>query len=232
MNLQNAGVVITGSSRGLGKELARAFIAVGSQVVISGKDGAELDAATVELGCVAISADVTDEAQVNALAQQAVAKFSRIDVWVNNAGLWAPHAPIERQDVALVRQMVDVNFFGSFFGCRSAAAAMRAQGSGAIVNIISAAALAGKPDETGYSSSKFAVRGLTEALAEELEPAGIAVVGVYTDRMKTGLFGPNRPVDYASYLEPAYVAAKIVANLQHSQPERNFIIRVGSHPNG
>jgi 3-oxoacyl-[acyl-carrier protein] reductase len=232
MELKGAAVVITGASRGLGKELARAFVAAGSHAAISGKPGAELDAAAVELGCIAIPADVTDEAQVNSLAQHAIAQLGRIDVWVNNAGLWAPHAPIEQQDVARVREMVDVNFFGSFFGCRAAASAMRQQGSGAIVNIVSAAALAGKPDETGYSSSKFAVRGLTEALDEELAPAGIAVVGVYTDRMKTGLFGSEQPADYDSYLDPADVASRIVQNLQHPQPERNFIIRVGSHSNG
>lgn len=229
MNLQNAGVVITGASRGLGKELAKAFLAAGSKVAISGLPGAELEAAAAELGCAAIAADVTDEAQVQALAQAAVQQLGQLDVWVNNAGLWAPHAPIEQQDVALVRRMVEVNFLGSFFGCRAAAAAMRPRGSGAIVNIVSAAALEGKPDESGYSATKFAARGLTESLVRELGPAGVAVVGVYTDRMKTDLFGPERPADYDSYLEPADVAARIVANLQHPKPEPTFIIRVGSH---
>ncbi len=229
MNLQNAGVVITGASRGLGKELARAFLAAGAKVAISGLPGAELEAAAAELGCTAIAADVTDQAQVEALGQAATQQLGRLDVWVNNAGLWAPHAPIEKQDVALVRRMVEVNFLGSFFGCRAAASAMRAQGSGAIVNVVSAAALEGKPDESGYSSSKFAVRGLTESLRLELAPSGVAVVGVYTDRMKTDLFGSERPADYDSYLEPADVAARIVANLQHPKPEPTFIIRVGSH---
>lgn len=230
MNLQNAGVVTTGASRGLGKELARAFLAAGAKVAISGLPGAELDRTAAELGCVAIAADVTDEAQVQALAQAAVQQLGQLDVWVNNAGLWAPHAPIEQQDVALVRRMVEVNFLGSFFGCRVAAAAMRPRGSGAIVNIVSAAALEGKPDEAGYCGSKFAARGLTESLAHEMAPHGVAVVGVYTDRMKTDLFGPERPADYDSYLDPADVAARIVANLQHPRPEPTFIIRVGSHP--
>jgi NAD(P)-dependent dehydrogenase (short-subunit alcohol dehydrogenase family) len=229
MNLQNAAVVITGASRGLGKELARAFLAVGARVIISGLPGPELQATAAELACPAVPADVTDQTQVEGLAQAAAQQLGRLDVWVNNAGLWAPHAPIEQQDVALVRKMVDVNFFGAFFGCRAAAAVMRLQGSGAIVNIVSAAALEGKPDETGYSSSKFAVRGLTESLDLELSPHGLAVVGVYTDRMKTDLFGSERPADYDSYLEPADVAARVVQNLQHPQPERNFIIRVGSH---
>lgn len=225
MDLKDKVVVVTGSTSGLGLELAKAFIKEGAQVVISGREQANSDTVAQELGAFACAADVTKEAEVKALASQIVAKFGRIDVWVNNAGVWFPHCPIEELEMEHARTMIEVNLYGTMHGSRAALIEMRKQNSGAIVNILSTSALTGRPGSAAYCASKFAASGFTKSLQMEVAASGIQAIGVYPGGMQTHLFDAKKPEDMAKYMDPAEVAQKILVNLKKDQPEAELIIK-------
>jgi NAD(P)-dependent dehydrogenase (short-subunit alcohol dehydrogenase family) len=186
MELRNKIVVITGASSGLGKELARAFRDAGASVVASSQNRAELQRAAKELAVTHFMADVTSENDVKRLAGFAVKKFGRINVWVNNAGITMPHSDIEEIDAKRAHRLMEVNFFGTFYGSRAALHEMKKRGGGAILNILSVSALTGRPQSAAYSGSKWAARGFTEALKLAVGPKKILVVGVYPGGIKTG----------------------------------------------
>ncbi|MBI4415041.1 MAG: SDR family oxidoreductase [Candidatus Kerfeldbacteria bacterium] len=224
MDLKAKVVVITGASKGLGRALAIAFARVGATVVVSarGRDG--LAAVAQQIGAVAVPADVTRESEVAALARTVVERFGRIDVWVNNAGIWMPHAPIEEMDWDKVHQLMEVNLFGTIYGSKAALVQMRQQGTGIIVNVISGSALVGRPLSSGYCASKFAASGFTKSLRLAVEGSGISVVAVYPGGMKTGIFGHHPPADYATFMPVAPVAEKMVDNLCQATPNEELVI--------
>ncbi|MEK7195147.1 MAG: SDR family oxidoreductase [Patescibacteria group bacterium] len=225
MEINGKIVVITGASGGLGKALAKIFVREKAIVVVSSNSGEELKNSAVETGAVPFVADVTKESNMDNLAEFAVEKFGRIDIWINNAGITGPHSEIEEIDMKEAHKVMEVNLFGTVYGSRAAMRFMKKQKSGAIVNIVSASALAGRPRSAIYSSSKWAARGFTEALKLALEPKGVSVIAVYPGGIKTGLFGERKPVEYDTYMEPEYVAGKIIENLKLENPEKDLIIK-------
>ena len=102
---------------------------------------------------------------------------------------------------------------------------MKKQGSGMIVNIVSSSALSGRPLSSAYAASKWAARGFTDSLREEVKGTPLKVVGVYPGGMKTHLFDENPPEDYKEYMEASDVAQKIVDNLDQESPQEEQIIR-------
>jgi short-subunit dehydrogenase len=101
---------------------------------------------------------------------------------------------------------------------------MRKQNFGVIVNIISTSGLNGKVNETAYCSSKFAVKGFTESLMKEVDGKKIKVLGVYPGGMQTNLFDEKKPKNYKEFMEPSFVAEKIIQNLKLEKPEEELII--------
>ena len=97
--MNNEVVVITGGSKGLGRALAEQCIARGCRVVICAKDTGELEAVAKEIGATSFVADVTKETDVKALADFTVSTFGRIDIWINNAGVWMRHSPVDQLDI-------------------------------------------------------------------------------------------------------------------------------------
>jgi NAD(P)-dependent dehydrogenase (short-subunit alcohol dehydrogenase family) len=176
---------ITGASRGLGAAIARHALDQGDDVVATARRPA---AVTATLGesqhLLAVALDVTDEQQVQAAVQAAVDRFGRIDVVVNNAGRGLVGALEEITD-AEARDQFDVNVFGTMNVIRAVLPTLRAQGSGAIVNLSSTAGLAGGPGSTMYNATKFAVEGITEGLREELAPFGVRVMVVEPGAFRT-----------------------------------------------
>lgn len=174
--------VVTGAARGIGRAIARRLAEAGAVVVIADLDGAE--AAADDLGGAASRLhgwplDVTDRDAVDRLAGRVVDEFGRLDIWVNNAGVFAPVAPVLEMPDSAWDRVLDVNLNGAFAGSRAAARAMVAGGrGGAIVNIASVSGYRGRAGLSHYSSSKHAIRGLTRSLAVELGPAGIRVLGI------------------------------------------------------
>ncbi len=224
MDLGDKVVVITGASRGLGRSLALIFVKERARVVIASNQQDETEKTAAEVGSAPVICDVRKESDIENLARVALAKHGRLDIWINNAGVWLPHAPIEETDWQRVREMFEVNVFGTIYGSKAALKQMRQQQSGIIINILSTSALEGRPGSAGYCASKWAASGFTKSLRGEVSGTGIKVFGIYPDRMQTNLFDEKRPNEIENYLSPDLVAAKIVANLKQSNPEEELII--------
>lgn len=173
-------VVITGASTGIGRATAVAFRQVGARAVLAARSTAELEQLAAELGgpehALAVTCDVSDPAQCQALMEQAVAHFGRMDILVNNAGLLVSGTFEHLQPGDLERQFA-VNLFGVAHCIRAALPYLK-QSRGVIVNVSSVAAFVGTPTSGAYSASKAALNNLGQSLAAELRPYGIAVCTV------------------------------------------------------
>lgn len=223
--MNNGVAVITGGSKGLGKALAEQFIAKGYQVVICARNKDEIETTAKEIGATAFIADVTSEIDVKALADFTVSTFGRIDIWINNAGVWMRHSPVEQLDMERIRKMFEVNVFGAVSGSKYALMQMRKQDGGIIININSTSGLTGRPTSSSYAASKWALRGFTESLREECKGSNIRIISVYPGGMRTSLFDENKPGDIDSYMAPESVAQKIAENLEQENPQNELIIK-------
>jgi short-subunit dehydrogenase len=225
MNLKDKVIVITGASRGLGKVLAQLFAQEGSRIVLSSRSKKELETVSKHIGGVSFAADVTDEKHVDALAGFVIKKFGRIDIWINDAGVWIPHAPIEMLDFERIHDMMEVNLFGMMYGSKAALIHMKKRHSGTIINIISTSGLSGRPLSAAYCASKFAAAGFTKSLQMEAKPENISVIAVYPSGMKTTFFDEKRPKDYETFMDPTDVAKSIIDNLKKENMEEEIIIK-------
>lgn len=180
--------MITGASRGFGRAFALAALAAGDQVVATGRDAAQVNAA---MGCASpdlltLTLDVTVESQAKAAAEAALARFGRIDVLINNAG-YALLGALEECSMQELEAQFRTNVFGLFAVTQAVLPAMRQQGAGHIINLSSMAGFKGWPGSSAYSASKFAVEGLTESLAAEVAPFGIHVTMLEPGYFRTDL---------------------------------------------
>jgi short-subunit dehydrogenase len=209
-------VIITGASSGLGREVAVQFARRGSTVVLAARRAHALEetarlcqAAGGQAACV--TTDVTDEAQVQGLARAAIQQFGRIDVWINNAGVTA-FVPLERGDFAEHRRVIETNLFGAMHGARAVLPYFREQRRGVLINVGSVLGKIGQPFVPAYVISKFALRGLSEALRAELaDERGIHVCTIYPYAMNTQHFqaGANRVGRAPHAMPPAQSPSKV-----------------------
>jgi len=178
--------LITGCSTGFGREIARAALEAGQSVVVTARRVDAVQDFVDEFGdqAVAFGLDVTDAAQIAAAVSAADKAFGGIDVLVNNAGHGYLSAVEEGED-AEVRKLFDVNYFGAVDMIKAVLPAMRARGSGHIVNISSMTGLVANPPNVYYSSTKFALEAVTEALATEVRPLGIKVTAIEPGAFRT-----------------------------------------------
>jgi short-subunit dehydrogenase len=165
-------VVITGASSGIGRATALAFARRGDTVVLAARRTAKLDevaAACEALGASALvqTTDMTEEQQVETLGRVALERFGRIDVWFNNAGVGV-FGRLESIPTEAWRRVIETNVFGYLHGARVAMRQFRAQGHGLLVQNASIVGVTAKPDSTAYATSKFAIRGFSEALRQEV----------------------------------------------------------------
>ena len=191
-------LLITGASRGMGVDIAKAARVAGYAVVATGRDpekvaravGASDDLLTVRL-------DVTDPAGARAAVQAAVDRFGRIDVLVNNAGNFVAGF-FEEITPSDFRAQVETNLFGPLNVARAVLPVMRAQRSGLVVTISSTAGIAGTEFCTAYAAAKFGVEGWMESLTPEVAPYGIRTMLVEPGFFRTDLLTPES----TSYAEP------------------------------
>jgi len=181
---------ITGASGGFGKSFAEYAIHKGYNVVITARrlDKLENIKAIFPAQVEAIKMDVNDITEITDAVQQAIFRFGRIDVLINNAGFGIVGAVEETPDEEL-RAQLETNFFGAAAMIRALLPTFRAQKSGAIVNISSLGGQLSFPGFGAYSASKFALEGLSEALAAEVSPLGIKVLIVEPGSFRTELAG-------------------------------------------
>lgn len=191
---------VTGAASGLGAALVDAVLARGENVVAGVRSSAALDPVARRFPdqLLVTQLDVTRADERELAIEEAARHFGRIDVLVNNAGIGLIGA-LEETPEADLRALMEVNFFGAFDLIRRALPHLRAQGGGAIVNVSSIAAIKPRAGYAAYAASKFALDGMSEALALELKPFGIKVIvaqpgALATDFAKRSIaFTPEMP---------------------------------------
>jgi NAD(P)-dependent dehydrogenase (short-subunit alcohol dehydrogenase family) len=180
--LENKVAVITGASRGLGRAMALALAEQGASIALVARDAAalaEVSAAIQAIGGTAETylADVTDEASVAALEAAVIARFGKVQILVNNAGMNL-RKKIHEFSLEEWMRVTNTNLTSVFLLCRAFVPNMKGQGYGRIINMTSIMAHVSLPERTAYSSTKAALLGLTKSLAMELAPDNITVVGI------------------------------------------------------
>ncbi len=211
-------VVITGAARGIGYATAQALLAHGARVVIGDRDVALLASAVDALsGAGAVTGhplDVTDRNSFAEFVESARADCGgRIDVLINNAGVMPVGHFLDQPDGA-VRSAIEVNVYGVLNGCRLVLPEMVARGNGHIVNIASMAGMVAIPGQIVYAGSKFAVVGLSTAMADEFAPHGVDVSVVMPPFTQTELIAGTRETFTSRPVPPKDIAAAIVRVLQ------------------
>jgi NAD(P)-dependent dehydrogenase (short-subunit alcohol dehydrogenase family) len=198
--------LITGSARGLGRNITEAALAAGNRVVATARDVGRLADLEQRYGdrIRVFALDVTDAAAAKAAVDFAVDAFGRIDVLVNNAG-FGHIVPFEQTDEADFRAQIDTNLYGVINLIRAALPIMRSQRSGHIINISSVGGRTATPGLSAYQAAKWAVGGLTEVLAQELSPFGVKIISVEPGGMRTdwaAIAGAHAPALLPDY-EPS-----------------------------
>jgi NADP-dependent 3-hydroxy acid dehydrogenase YdfG len=190
-------VAITGASSGIGEATARACAGAGAAVSLAARRRERIE--DLEQGIVAdggraiaIETDVGDEAQAAAFVQRTASELGRIDVLVNNAGVMLL-GPINGADTGEWRRMIDANVYGILYCTHAALPLMLAQGSGQIVNVSSVAGRFARAGSGVYNLTKFGIGAFTEALRQEVAPAGLRVTLIEPGAVATELGGHNRP---------------------------------------
>jgi NAD(P)-dependent dehydrogenase (short-subunit alcohol dehydrogenase family) len=181
--LRNKVAVVTGAAKGLGGAITDVLACDGAHVVLAGRDrqalelqAAQVDEEYTDRESLVAACDVTDEGEVRAMIGAAVERFGRLDILVNTAGVIGPiETPAQDVSADDFRGVLDVNVVGTFLPCKFAIPHLIERGGGRIVNIAGTSALRGYRNRVSYSSSKWAVRGLTRTLALELGPHDITV---------------------------------------------------------
>jgi 3-oxoacyl-[acyl-carrier protein] reductase len=175
--------VVTGAAKGLGAAITEALACDGAHLVLAARDrraleehAARLDREYPERESLVITCDVTDEVEVEAVMQAAVESFGGLDILVNAAGVIGPiETPAHEVGLDDFRFVLEVNLIGTFLACKAAIPHLIARGGGRIVSIAGTSGLRGYRNRVAYSSSKWAVRGLTRTLALELGAHEITV---------------------------------------------------------
>ena len=217
---------ITGASSGFGQAFAMHALDRGFAVVATARDSARLDALVRQAPSrvLALPLDVTRPEQVQPAIEAALARFGRIDVLVNNAGYGIVGA-VEETSTEELRAVMETMFFGAVAVTRAALPALRAQGQGAIVNISSMGGQMSVAGFGAYSAAKFALEGLSEALAQELAPFGIKVLIVEPGAFRTDFAGgalrhmPELPA-YRAIVGPTHDFARGMHATQDGDPRK------------
>lgn len=215
--------VITGSTRGIGRGLARELAAAGVNVVVSGRDPDHVAATVSQLGASTpervhgVACDVTDAAQVQTLWDGAVARFGRVDIWVNNAG--ATTTPLVLWDVAddEVTRTIRTNLLGTLYGCKVASAGMKAQSSGGFIYNIEGMGSKGEVQVgvTTYATSKAGVGYLFDALRKDLKGTGVKIGAI-----RPGINVTSHLLYGAEVLTPErWAKTKKIFNILGDKPE-------------
>jgi NAD(P)-dependent dehydrogenase (short-subunit alcohol dehydrogenase family) len=213
---------ITGCSTGFGRELSVILLQRGYRVVVTARDKAKVDdiVAGHDKTGLALKLDVDKQDQIDVAVKATEARFGRIDVLVNNAGI-GYFAAIEESDDDEVRRMFEINFWGLANMTRAVLPGMRARRSGHIVNISSMGGVRGAPAVGYYNGTKFALEGLSEALAQETAPLGIKVLIVEPSGFRTDWAGRSAnqtPHPIADYDETAGARARMIRGYSGKQP--------------
>jgi NAD(P)-dependent dehydrogenase (short-subunit alcohol dehydrogenase family) len=195
LNLNGKVALVTGASQGLGKEIARAYLAAGASVMICGRNPDKLFEAYTELRSLAVSPqklcktvmDVSVEADVATTVSATLNDLGDCHILVNNAGVYGPKGKLENVDWAEWRKAIDINLYGSIMMCRALLPHFKAQRSGKIIQLSGGGATAPMPNLSAYAVSKAAIVRFVETLAQELDGTGVEINAIAPGALNTGM---------------------------------------------
>lgn len=212
--------LITGASRGIGAETARAFAAAGANVVLAARSADALQDLAAEIGpqARAVSCDVSDYAQVVAAVQTATDSFGALDILIGNAGVIEPIARLEDSDPSGWGSVIDINLKGVYHGIRAALPVMKAAGGGTIITISSGAATNPIEAWSHYCASKAAALMLTRMVHKEEGENGIRALGLSPGTVATEMqreikasgINPVSQLDWSDHIPPDWPAQALI----------------------
>jgi len=228
MDLKDKVFIVTGGSSGIGKATAEMLIAKGAKVSITGRDAEKVQRVAQEIGALAIPADVSKQEDIDKTVSSTLKFYGKIDGLINNAGhgwVKAMHE-VTWEDF---EEIYRVNVFGAAMMGQAVAKIFMEQRSGNIVNIASTAALKGYAKGSVYSSSKFALRGLTQCWQAELRHYNVRVFGVNPSEVTTAFNQPGRKErdEVDNKLRSEEIAHAIVSALE--MDDRGYIPELSVH---
>lgn len=216
MKIEGSKIIVTGGSSGSGKATARILYGKGAQVLITGRDAVRLAQTAEEIGCSWIEADVSKQEDVDKTFAWVKANWNNhLDVLINNAGI-GEFAPVAGTPMESYQRVMAVNFFGPVMMVKKALPMMQKQGGGSIVNLASTSSQKGFASGSAYAASKFALRGFTQSLMEEVRSQHIRVFQVNPSEVSTAFGNPERKErkETESKLGPEQIAQTIVSILE------------------
>ncbi|BBY27768.1 SDR family oxidoreductase [Mycolicibacterium sediminis] len=216
-NIRGKTIAITGAARGIGHATAKALLGRGARVVIGDRDVAVLESAVTELGrygqVTGYPLDVTDRESFEVFLDKARTDGAgHIDVLINNAGVM-PIGPFLEQSEQSIRSSIEVNFYGVLAGCQLVLPEMVKRRRGHVINIASMSGMIPVPGQVVYVGAKFAVVGLSVALADEMAPHGVEVSVVMPPFTNTALVSGTKETAGTKPVEPEVIAAAILKTL-------------------
>jgi hypothetical protein len=233
MKIEGTTVLVTGASAGIGCETALEFARRGANVAIVARREDRLRALAERIRRIGVEAhvivaDVGQSADVSRMVDATIERFGRIDVLVNNAG-FGFSGTLEETDEAMMRELMDVNYFGAFNATRAVLPHMRARRSGHIVNVASVVGKFAFPYHGAYSATKFAMIGMTDSLRGELHGSGVTATVVLPGSTRTEFFDAQRTKDghvsapTGPQQDADVVARAIVRSAERPTPEVNMV---------
>ncbi|MBV8959518.1 MAG: glucose 1-dehydrogenase [Actinobacteria bacterium] len=199
--------IVTGASSGLGARFARVLAAAGADVVLAARRADRIEALAKELDGLAVTCDVSDDAQCQALVDATVDRYGRVDVLVNNAGIGVP-VPAETEEIDHFRDTVAINLTASYLLAQIAGRRMLEQGRGSIVNVVSMLGMvgAGQIPFPSYAASKGGLVNLTRELASEWARRGVRVnalaPGWFESEMTAEMFADEQSMNWVRRKAP------------------------------
>ncbi len=201
-------IIISGGSDGVGRALAQK-LKDKFQVIILSKNLEKTKKVAEEIGVDFVVADVSNYEAVEKAVAQIISKYNKIDILINNAGLWI-EGKLENNEYENIQNVINVNTLGTIFLTKAVLPFMQKIKSGRIINVISQSGLYGKSERSIYHASKWAIVGFTKSLEMEISSQNISVSGFYPAGIKTGLFAKtDSKKDLSKYLEISEVVRSL-----------------------
>lgn len=224
MNLSGQIALVTGGGTGIGKAIAKAMLAEGAKVIIVGRKEEILKEAQAELGSDVemMTCDVTQEDQVKKVYENIMSNHGKIDILINNAGM-AAKAKSYEMSYDLWKKVVDVNLNGAFLCAREAMKIMVNQKSGRIINIGSISGQMSRPENAPYTATKFAIEGLTRALALDGRDHGVAVSVIHPGNAATNIWKGREEISEREGLIPLEDLGKLAVTMLTMSPNVNIL---------
>jgi len=228
-NLEGKVAIVTGGTKGIGLAVAERMVDAGASVVVSARTASDVGETVERLGAnaVGVPCDVADPAACEALVDETVRRFGRLDVLVNNAGLGV-FKPISEMTVDEWRVQIDVNLGGVFYCSKAALPHLSATGDGFIINIGSLASRNSFARGTGYNASKFGLLGMSEAMMLDVRDSDVRVSIVMPGSVNTHFGGQGRDPDRGWKLEADDCALAVMQLLEY--PKEAHVSRLEMRP--